>query len=65
MFPFARISIHSLYAEGDLLTFACEKFNIISIHSLYAEGDVDIRAGVEAGEGISIHSLYAEGDLSP
>ena len=36
---FRKISIHSLYAEGDLIFIPLCYNVLISIHSLYAEGD--------------------------
>ena len=58
----AYISIHSLFAEGDIyrnpgITLRYD----ISIHSLFAEGDVKSKDGTHKPV-ISIHSLFAEGD---
>ncbi len=38
-FFLVRISIHSLYTEGDIHTLVATFVTVISIHSLYTEGD--------------------------
>ena len=59
-----KISIHSLYVEGDRDVFNMhEKHDVISIHSLYVEGDfTDFFNDMLFT--ISIHSLYVEGDTA-
>ena len=61
--PVFQISIHALYAEGDLEISPTLYTNFISIHALYAEGDLDQLRRYGSDYGISIHALYAEGDL--
>ncbi|GEM_PF-5942060 len=59
-----KISIHALYAEGDLTAAGFQRTRaIISIHALYAEGDRFTNEALNLCQiGISIHALYAEGD---
>ena len=55
------ISIHALFAEGDICFDETRDTGKISIHALFAEGDQTTGA-VTAQSTISIHALFAEGD---
>ena len=55
------ISIHALFAEGDLALFSYISGLQISIHALFAEGDRHAARADRQGQ-ISIHALFAEGD---
>ena len=57
------ISIHALFAEGDLDGKRPGHTVEISIHALFAEGDVFQLLGL-LGLVISIHALFAEGDTT-
>ena len=56
-----EISIHALFAEGDLGQGSKEDKTNISIHALFAEGDAGVVA-LDFLHTISIHALFAEGD---
>ena len=57
----AKISIHALRGEGDLVFSALPCFAVISIHALRGEGDVQMTRTVRS-KNISIHALRGEGD---
>ena len=63
MHTIQTISIHALFAEGDLKRHRPWLLAIISIHALFAEGDSQPSAAACCIE-ISIHALFAEGDRS-
>ena len=58
----ARISIHALLAESDVLAVTSEVSESISIHALLAESDHETYVIMEATKVISIHALLAESD---
>ncbi len=59
--PEAAISIHALFAEGDVDSLPAGLTSTISIHALFAEGDL-LKLRTYNSDKISIHALFAEGD---
>ena len=61
----AKISIHALREEGDVILHVPSQAFPISIHALREEGDGVFTFAFVAVRSISIHALREEGDRPP